>query len=124
MADDSFVALCPVAAVGPGQARRVLVGRHAVAVFNVAGRFHVTDDTCTHGFSSLADGDLEGCIITCSWHGGRFDVTTGQAVGPPCELPLGVYRCQVRDGEVRADLFEPMTFPPEARSQPCPASNK
>jgi nitrite reductase/ring-hydroxylating ferredoxin subunit len=120
---DGLIALCPAAAVPEGRSRRVLVGRHAVAVFNVAGRFHVTDDTCTHGFSSLADGDLEGCIVTCSWHGGAFDVTTGQAVGPPCELPLNVYRCEVHDAEVRADLFEPIVVKPEGEAA-CPASNK
>ena len=84
----------------------------ALAVFNVGGRFHVTDDTCTHGFASLAEGELHGCIVTCAWHGGRFDVSSGAAVGPPCTVPINVYRCAVRDGEVQADLFEPMVVNP------------
>lgn len=110
--DSGMVGLCPVDAVAPGQAQRVLVGSHAVAVFNVDGRYHVTDDTCTHGFSSLAYGDLTGCIVTCSWHGGAFDVTSGAAVGAPCTVPIRVYRCAVHNGEVRADLFEPMVVNP------------
>ena len=107
-ADSGMVGLCPADAVPPGQSQRVVVGSQAVAVFNVDGRFHVTDDTCTHGFSSLADGELEGRIVTCAWHGGQFDVTTGAAVGPPCTAPINVYRCAVHHGEVLADLFEPM----------------
>jgi nitrite reductase/ring-hydroxylating ferredoxin subunit len=106
--DDGLVSLCPAADVSAGTSRRVVVGSQALAVFNVDGRFHVTDDTCTHGFSSLAEGDLNGCIVTCSWHGGAFDVTTGQAVNPPCTVPLSVYRCEVRNGDVQADLFEPI----------------
>ncbi len=110
--EDGLVALCPADAVAPGRAQRVAVGAQAVAVFNVAGRFHVTDDTCTHGFSSLSEGDLDGCVVTCPWHGGQFDVTTGLAVAPPCTAPLNVYRCTVRDGQVQADLFEPMVMNP------------
>ena len=110
--DDGMVGLCPAAAVPPGRALRVVVGAQSVAVFNVDGRFHVTDDTCTHGFSSLAEGELDGCIVTCAWHGGQFDVTTGAAVGPPCVTPINVYRCAVRDGDVQADLFEPMVVNP------------
>ncbi len=110
--DDGQVALCRADAVAPGRAQRVVVGTQAVAVFNVDGRFHVTDDTCTHGFSSLSQGDLDGCVVTCAWHGGRFDVTTGAAVGPPCVAPINVYRCTVRGGEVLADLFEPMVMNP------------
>ena len=110
--DSSMVGLCRADAVLPGHAQRVVVGTQAVAVFNVDGCFHVTDDTCTHGFSSLAEGDLEGRIVTCSWHGGQFDVTTGAAVGPPCIAPINVYRCAVHRGEVQADLFEPMVQDP------------
>jgi nitrite reductase/ring-hydroxylating ferredoxin subunit len=106
---DGLVTLCAAADVPPGRSRRIVVGSQAVTVFNVAGGYHVTDDTCTHGFSSLADGELEGCIVTCSWHGGAFDITTGRAVRAPCSAPLNVYRCAVRDGQVCADLFEPMS---------------
>jgi nitrite reductase/ring-hydroxylating ferredoxin subunit len=109
--DQGMVALCAAAEVTPGCARRVLAGTQALAVFNVAGRYHVTDDTCTHGLSSLAAGELDGCVVTCAWHGGAFDVTTGQAVGAPCTEPVRVYRCAVRDGQVRADLFEPIAGP-------------
>lgn len=110
--DDGMVQLCPAEAVPPGRAMRVVVGTQALAVFNVDGRFHVTDDTCTHGFSSLSEGELDGCIVTCAWHGGQFDVTNGAPVGPPCTAPLQVYRCAVRNGEVQADLFEPMPIHP------------
>ena len=113
MADeDGMVGLCKADSIAPGAGKRVVVGAQALAVFNVGGRFHVTDDTCTHGFSSLSEGELEGCIVTCAWHGGQFDVTTGAAVSPPCVVPLNVYRCAVRDGEVQADLFEPMVANP------------
>jgi nitrite reductase/ring-hydroxylating ferredoxin subunit len=110
--DDGLVPLCRAVDVADGRSCRVVVGSHAVAVFNVGGRFHVTDDTCTHGFASLADGELDGCIVTCAWHGGAFDVATGRAVGEPCTVPLSVYRCTVRDGEVHADLFEPVVIDP------------
>jgi nitrite reductase/ring-hydroxylating ferredoxin subunit len=45
--DDGMVDLCREDALPPGHAQRVVVGAQAVAVFNVGGRFHVTDDTCT-----------------------------------------------------------------------------
>lgn len=109
--DDGLVELCAAAELASGCARRVLVGSQPLAVFNVGGRYHVTDDTCTHGFSSLSAGQLDGCIVTCAWHGGAFDVSTGQAVTAPCTVPIGVYRCTVRDGRVLADLFEPLPGP-------------
>lgn len=109
--DDGMVELCAAGDVAPGCARRVLVGAQPLAVFNVAGQYHVTDDTCTHGFSSLSTGEIDGCTVVCGWHGGAFDVRTGQAVRPPCTEPIRVYRCTVRDGQVQADLFEPIAGP-------------
>lgn len=96
--------LCEDWAVEPGKARRVVVKERAFAVFNVAGEFHVTDDTCTHGFASLADGTLEGHVITCPWHGGAFDVRTGVPLAAPCTTALATYPCQARSEGVWADL--------------------
>lgn len=72
-----------------------------VAVYNVEGRFYATDDTCTHGQSSLSDeGVLEGTKVICGWHLGAFDVTTGEALDQPCWQPLRTYGVVVRDGEL------------------------
>jgi len=96
--------VCETWEVEPGSARRVVLRGSALAVFNVGGRFHVTDDTCTHGFASLAEGELEGHVITCPWHGGAFDVRSGEAVAAPCTDALAVHPCVVRDGAVWVEL--------------------
>jgi nitrite reductase/ring-hydroxylating ferredoxin subunit len=94
-------ALCATDSVPPGEARRVLVGARVLAIFNLDGTFYVTDDTCTHGFASLAEGFLtkEG-TVECAWHGGAFDIRTGAAVTAPCQIPLVTHAVSVRDGMV------------------------
>lgn len=92
--------LCEGWVVEPGTIRRVDKNGRAYAVFNVAGEFHVTDDTCTHGFASLSEGTLDGHIVTCPWHGGEFDVRSGKPVSPPCTAALRVYPCHLVDEAV------------------------
>lgn len=96
--------LCEDWAVEPGKARRVVVKGRSLAVFNVGGEFHVTDDTCTHGFASLAEGTLDGGVVTCPWHGGAFDVRSGAPVAAPCTEPLATYPCRTHDEGVWANL--------------------
>lgn len=96
--------VCEDRDVEPGCARRVMLHGRALAVFNVGGSFHVTDDTCTHGFASLAEGELEGHVISCPWHGGAFDVRSGEPVAAPCTDALAVHPCVVRDGGVWVEL--------------------
>ena len=43
--------------------RYELTGLPPLAVFNLAGVFQVTDDTCTHGDASLADGWVTGKLL-------------------------------------------------------------
>jgi nitrite reductase/ring-hydroxylating ferredoxin subunit len=76
-------------------------GLGPVAVFHVEGSFYVTDDRCTHLQASLGEeGVLEGHVIQCTWHNGKFDIRTGQVLGPPCPAPLRTYPVSVRDGHV------------------------
>jgi len=62
----------------PGQCRELIAGDRVVALFNVDGRFFALDGVCPHQGGPLGKGKLEGCIVTCPWHGFQFDVTTGQ----------------------------------------------
>lgn len=104
-ADGPCTRLCRLDEVPAGGAHRVaLPGRPALAVFNLEGHIHVTDDTCTHGDASLCDGEIDDGVVECPYHQGAFDIATGQAVGAPCTVALRVYPVEVVDGVVSARL--------------------
>jgi nitrite reductase/ring-hydroxylating ferredoxin subunit len=92
--------LCSTADVAPGTALKVEIEDLALAVFNVDGEFFVTDDACTHGPGSLSEGNVEGDVVECNFHGGRFNIRTGEVVGPPCMVPIKTYPATVVDGKV------------------------
>lgn len=62
----------------PGTAKECVAGDRIVALFNVEGTIHALDGICPHQGGPLGKGNLQGCIITCPWHGWQFDVSTGQ----------------------------------------------
>jgi len=59
------------------------VNGKSLAVFNVDGTFHVIDNTCIHRGGPLGEGDLEGEVVTCPWHGWEYNVKTGVSVNNP-----------------------------------------
>src|SRR5436189_4869165 len=72
-----FVSVVKVSDIPPGQSKTVYIGGKGIAVFNVDGTFHAIDNTCLHRGGPLGEGELEGMIVTCPWHGWQYDVTTG-----------------------------------------------
>jgi nitrite reductase/ring-hydroxylating ferredoxin subunit len=98
------IELCSASEVEPGVALRVERGDLALAVFNVAGAFFVTDDACTHGPGSLSEGYIDGDVVECNFHNGQFNIKTGEVVSPPCMLPVKTYRTLVEDGKVFIEL--------------------
>ena len=75
-----------------------------LAVFNVDGEFHVTDDQCTHGPGSLSEGFIDGDIVECNFHQGQFNIRTGEVVLPPCMVPVKTYPVTVADGKVTIEV--------------------
>lgn len=61
-----------------GQAIEVVVDNQMVALFNVDGTFYALDGVCPHQGGPLGNGDLDGCVVTCPWHGWQFDVRSGK----------------------------------------------
>ena len=107
MSAQKTLLLCKVSDLPPGNVKRVdRPDGPALAVYNVDGSFYATDDCCTHGLSSLSEGQLDGEIIECSLHFGGFDVRTGKAVLSPCSVDVRSYPVEVRSDEVYATLPE------------------
>ena len=98
--------LCMVDEVAPGEALKVELGGLTLAVFNVDGQFHVTDDACTHGPGSLSEGFLDGEVIECNFHQGCFNVRTGEVVTPPCVVPVKTYPTTIEADALYVELPE------------------
>jgi nitrite reductase (NADH) small subunit len=89
--------------VPPGTGKVVEVAGQALALFNVDGAFYAIDNACPHRGGPLGEGDLDGFIVTCPWHGWRWDVTTGCNANNPA-LQVGCFPVTVEGGEVFVEL--------------------
>ena len=82
-----------------GSCREVEFDGRVVALFNVCGQIHAIDGICAHAGGPLGEGELNGSVVTCPWHGWQFDVTNGQNVR--CStLKQCVYQVKVENGEI------------------------
>jgi len=100
----TLIRVCPTDEVPEGGALKVERDNLVVAVFNLGGRFFVTDDACTHGPGSLSEGFIDGDVVECNFHNGQFDIKTGEVVAPPCMVPVKTYAATVEGGVVFIDV--------------------
>ena len=82
-ADAAFVAVLAVADLSPGAMVRVTHGDLDVLLANVPGGLLATDDRCPHMAAPLSLGRLDGCVVDCPLHNGRFDLCSGETVQMP-----------------------------------------
>ena len=82
----TFINACRITEVKSGKGKVVDVNGHKIAIFNDNGNFHAFDNMCPHRKGPLGDGALDGGIVTCPWHGWRFDVKTGKCATMPISL--------------------------------------
>jgi 3-phenylpropionate/trans-cinnamate dioxygenase ferredoxin component len=103
MAEGEFVTVARVEDVAPGTIRAVDAGDEKIALANCAGGFFAIQHACLHLGGPLGEGRLEGCVLSCPWHGWQYDVRTGQNEFD-LAIQLRTYDVQVDDGEVRVRL--------------------
>lgn len=73
----NFVKVAQTSEIPAGQGKCVEVDDKRIAIFNVDGKFYAIDDVCPHQGGPLGEGELDGIVVTCPWHGWEYDVTTG-----------------------------------------------
>ena len=100
----SRIELCKAEEVPAGEVRKVEAAGLTLAVYHLDDGFFVTDDACTHGPGQLSEGFVEGDIIECNFHQGRFNIRTGEVVAPPCMVPVKTYRAVAENGRVYIEL--------------------
>ena len=99
-----FIRVGSVSDLPAGRMRVFEVSGTRVNVASTASGLYAFDDTCTHMGCSLANGRLEGTIVTCACHGSQFDVTSGAVVRGPATRPVNPHPVQVDGDDVMADV--------------------
>lgn len=98
-----LVRVAGTADIKPGYGIVAEVNGKSLAVFNVEGTIHAIDNTCCHREGPLGEGELEGDIVTCPWHGWRFNVTTGACMNN-LSAKVEAYQVKVEGEDVKVLL--------------------
>ncbi|NJD28463.1 MAG: Rieske (2Fe-2S) protein [Chloroflexi bacterium] len=93
-AEAPFVVALAAEALPEGSLRRVTFGDLDVLLAHTSNGVVAVDDRCPHMSAPLSLGSLDGCVVACPLHRGRFDLANGEVVGMPTTgglLPDGTY---------------------------------
>ena len=78
-----WTALLPLNEIAPSGMRRVTVGDLDILIAWTSAGIAAIDDRCPHMSAPLSLGELDGCVLACPLHQGRFDLATGDVVQMP-----------------------------------------
>jgi 3-phenylpropionate/trans-cinnamate dioxygenase ferredoxin component len=111
--DAPFRPTVPVGELPPGALRRVSFGDLDVLLAHTSLGIAAVDDRCPHMAAPLSLGELDGCVVACPLHSGRFSLETGDPVQMPTTGGLWP------DG-----TYEPVWCPPDREPRPDPPGIK
>src|SRR3989304_2431780 len=110
----ALIKVADTAELKPGAGGVADAAGKVLALFNVGGTFYVLDNTCLHRGGPLGEGELEGTIVTCPWHGWRWDVAPGANTNNP-PGKIGCFPPKGGGGSIFVETC-PTSIPSVARS--------
>jgi nitrite reductase/ring-hydroxylating ferredoxin subunit len=84
---DQFVDIAKVDEIPAGKTKRVEVNGKEIMIANMNGKFYALDDRCAHMNAPLSMGNLTEDVVTCPFHGAKFNITSGKKISEPVLTP-------------------------------------
>jgi 3-phenylpropionate/trans-cinnamate dioxygenase ferredoxin subunit len=101
-----------------GKMKAVTAAGRELVLARAGSTYYAADNRCPHMGGKLAQGELNGTIITCPLHGSQFDLSSGEVVRwlrksglleklskslkPP--RPLTTYNLKVEDTKILVEI--------------------
>lgn len=87
------------------EARAFSLGGREVVLCRTSEGVCALDGICTHEDLPLDGGEVADGVLTCPWHGARYDIRTGEVLALPAVRPLRAYPVRVTaDGLVQVEV--------------------
>lgn len=98
-----FVKVAEAAEVEEGRGRVVHAEGRVLALFRVKDEYFAVGNVCLHRGGPLAEGELQGHVVTCPWHGWQFDIRTGSFTVIPT-LKVKAYNVKLEGGSILVEV--------------------
>ncbi|MFA5678386.1 MAG: Rieske (2Fe-2S) protein [Pseudomonas sp.] len=92
-----------VEALRAGEPIGITIEEQALAVFLVDDEVIATQGICPHATGPLHEGEIDGRILTCPWHGWSFNLDSGICEDDPC-LHLKRFPVKVEGDDILVGL--------------------
>lgn len=89
--DDHYIYVGASESIEEGEMVACEVGKETVVIGRANGKVYAVDGICTHAYSELVDGELDGTCLTCPLHFACFDIRDGTVLEGPAQQPLRMY---------------------------------
>lgn len=99
-----FVKVAELNDLADGELMAVEVEGEPICLAKVDGSIYAFTDNCTHISGPLNEGELDGEVLTCPWHGAQFNVRTGKVLRGPARQDIQMYTVQVQQTSILLSL--------------------
>jgi 3-phenylpropionate/trans-cinnamate dioxygenase ferredoxin component len=89
-----------------GELLAIEVDGEPICLVKVNGIICAFTDNCTHIGGPLNEGELDGDVLTCPWHGAQFNVHTGKVLRGPARQDLQTYPVEIEGEDILISLPE------------------
>ena len=97
-----FFKVAEVSEIPEGEMK--IVSNGVAVVAKADGRFYAFGNVCPHAAGPIGDGFLDGCIVECPWHAGRWDVRTGKALTLLATSDIPLFELRVTGDDIEIEL--------------------
>ena len=98
-----FIKVGTIDALPAGSVMEAEVGGNTYAICNLGGELSAFEGVCPHAGGPLGQGNLDGNLLICPWHGWEYDCRTG-ANGYDESVKLAKYPVKVDGDDILIDV--------------------
>jgi nitrite reductase/ring-hydroxylating ferredoxin subunit len=101
-----FIKVAELHELAEGQLMGLEVDGEPICLARVNGEVCAFTDNCTHISGPLNEGELNGDVLTCPWHGAQFNVRTGKVLRGPARQDILTYPVRIEGQSILLSLPE------------------
>lgn len=91
--------------VQDGKLMHITAGGKEMVVTKLDGNYYAMDNVCTHAGADLHEGELSNNVLTCPWHGAKWDIKTGNLISFPQKLkPLQSHKISIENDTLYIEI--------------------